>query len=225
MVGRIIRAARLDPAVYNELERDLSASGQALLVVILASLATGIGNGIRLSMGGYPGQAVAGLITGLIMAVIGFAVFVTLVYYVGTKLFGGSATPGEILRTLGFAYTPQMLGFFAFVPVLGGLAVFIGTIWYWIAGVIAVREALDFDTGKALMTIIVSAIAVVVALAIVGIILRSTGPRVGGSRICLLIRDGSASSSAWPCGRCRRDRDRCGPHRASAAAPLPAALP
>lgn len=175
MVERMIRAARLDPTVFNELEADLSASGQALLVVILASLATGIGNGIRLSTSGYPGQAVAGLIVGLIMALIAFAVFVTLVYFVGTRLFGGTATPGEILRTLGFAYTPQLLGFFAFIPILGGLAAFIGTVWSWVAGVIAIREALDFDTGKAILTIIVAAIVVVVVLAIVGIIFALLG--------------------------------------------------
>lgn len=175
MVERMIRAARLDPAIYNELEGDLSASGQALLVVILASLATGIGNGIRLSMRGYPGEAVAGVITGLITALIGFAVFVTLVYFVGTRLFGGTATPGEILRPLGFAYTPQLLGFFTFIPVLGGLAAFIGIIWGWVASVIAVREALDFDTGKAVLTIIVSAIAMVLAIAIVGIIFGLLG--------------------------------------------------
>ena len=180
MVERMIRAARLDPAVYNELERDLSANGQALLVVILASLATGIGNGIRLSVSGHPGQAVAGLIIGLIMALIGFAVFVTLVYFIGTRLFSGTATPGEILRTLGFAYTPQLLGFFTFIPVLGGLAVFIGTIWGWVASVIAVREALDFDTGKAVLTIIVSAIVMVVALAIVGILFGLLGLGLAG---------------------------------------------
>lgn len=175
MVERMIRAARLDPAVYNELEADLSANGQALLVVILASLASGIGNGIRLSVSGHPALAVGGLITGLITALIGFAVFVTLVYFVGTRGFGGTATPGEILRTLGFAYTPQLLGLFSFIPFLGGLAVFIGTIWGWVASVIAVREALDFDTTKAVLTIIVSAIVVVVVLAIVALIFGLLG--------------------------------------------------
>ncbi len=175
MVERMIRAARLEPAVYKELEADISASGQALLVVILASLATGIGNGIRLSVSGHPGQAVAGLIVGLIMALIGFAVIVTVVYLVGTRIFDGTATPGEILRTLGFAYTPQLLGFFTFVPILGGLATFIGTIWFWIAGFIAIREALDLDTAKAALTIIVSVVVVLVVLAIVAAIFAVIG--------------------------------------------------
>lgn len=189
MIERMIRAARLEPAVYNELERDLNASGQALLVVILVSLASGIGNALRVSSSYsppgssyYSGPSVVGLIGGVITAVIGFAVFVTAVYYVGTRLFGGTATPGEILRTLGFAYTPQLLGLFAFIPVLGGLAVFVGTIWSWVAGVIAIREALDFDTTKSILTVVVSAIAVIVVLAILGIVLGIFGLGLGVMR-------------------------------------------
>lgn len=175
MVERMIRAAQLDKNVFSELEQDLSASGQALLVVIIASLATGIGNGIRLTLSGHPGLALAGIITGVIMAVLGFAVYVTLVYIIGTRMFGGTATPGEVLRTLGFAYTPQVLGIFSFIPFLGGLVGFIGTIWSWVAGVIAVREALDVDTGKAILTIIIAAIVVLIVLAIVGIFFAAIG--------------------------------------------------
>lgn len=152
-IDRMIRAARLDPSLYEEVERDLNATTQALLVVMVVSFIAGLGGAIAVL--NRPGQAISLLVLGVVGAVVGWIIWSFVTYWIGTSLFQGTATPGELLRTLGFAYTPNVLGFFGFIPCIGGLIVLAGAIWTLIAGIVAVRQALDFDTGKAVITVII----------------------------------------------------------------------
>src|SRR4051812_21324565 len=96
IVQRAIRAAKLEPALYNEVEHDLTATPQAAIVVGVVALATVIGG---LGSGGFIGA----LIGGIVLAFVGWVIWAYATYYVGTQMFGGTATPGEMLRTLGFA--------------------------------------------------------------------------------------------------------------------------
>ncbi len=161
MIDRMIRAARLDPQLYEEVEHDQSATGQAPLVVALGAIAAGIG---ALSGG------VVGLIVGIILALVGWAVYAFIAYWVGTHIFKGpqtEATWGQLLRTLGFANSPKVLLVLVIIPVVGiivGLAVFV---WTLVATVIAIRQALDFDTGRAIATAVVSLLAQLVIYLVV----------------------------------------------------------
>src|SRR5215203_3070424 len=104
IVDRMVRAARLDSALYNEVEADTTATQQALLVVVIVSLCGGIGGAIRGAQAGVGAGIVGGLIGGIVLSLCtwGFGAFI--MYFVGTRLFKGTATWGELLRTLGFAY-------------------------------------------------------------------------------------------------------------------------
>jgi hypothetical protein len=134
-------------------EHDRSATGQAMLVVVLGAIAGGIG---ALSGG------IAGLVVGVIASLVGWAVYAFIAYWVGTNIFKGpqtEATWGQLLRTLGFANSPRVLMVLVIIPVVGiivGLAVFI---WMLFTTVIAIRQALDFDTGRAIGTAVVSLLA------------------------------------------------------------------
>ncbi|MCL5958832.1 MAG: YIP1 family protein, partial [Chloroflexi bacterium] len=154
-VDRMIRAARLDVDVYEELERDTSATWQALIVVVIVAIASGVGALLAGIVRGVPSIAVSGLIGGIIAAVIGWAIWSLVTYLVGTTLFGGTASYGELLRTIGFAYTPNALQILGFIPLIGALIVILAEIWALVAGVVAVRQALDFSTGKAILTVLI----------------------------------------------------------------------
>lgn len=158
IVNRMIRAAKLDINLYEEVEADTTANGQAFLAVVLVSLATGIGAGIAgLDILGGIGF-LWGLLGGLFASIIGWLAWSFFAYVIGTRLFKGpetSATWGELLRTIGFSNSPGMLRILSFIPVLGGIISFGASIWALIAGVIAVRQALDFSTGRAIATCIV----------------------------------------------------------------------
>jgi hypothetical protein len=175
LTDRMIRAARLDVALYNEVEADTSATSQALTVVVLTAVASGIGALLGGFMAGRPGAAIGSLVGAVAFELIGWAVWSYVMFFVGTRMFHGTATYGELLRTLGFAYSPGVLLIFRFIPVLGGIIGLVVALWRIVAGFIAIREALDLDTGNTIATIIVGIIAYVVVLAIVGIFLGAIG--------------------------------------------------
>ncbi|HYY89166.1 MAG TPA: Yip1 family protein [Chloroflexota bacterium] len=171
IVDRMIRAAKLQVPLYEEVEADLTATNQALLVVVIGSVASGIGTALSASMAGQGGNAVGALIGGVIFALIGWAVWSYVVYFVGTRFVGGTATYGELLRTLGFSESPSVLLVLSFIPVLGGILSFVVGIWLLVAGFIATRQALDLDNTKTLISIVLGFLALVIVLAILGTLL------------------------------------------------------
>lgn len=171
MIQRVVRAAILEPAVYEEAEANVNLNQEALAVVVLVSLANGVGLFLSGLLGGSVGAAIGGLVFGLVIGVLGYYIWAYVTYWVGTTLFQGTADVGELLRTLGYASGPRVLGLLTFIPCLGGLAGFLGGIWALVTGVVAVRQALDFDTGKAILTVIIGWIIVLVITVILGAVL------------------------------------------------------
>lgn len=143
LIDRMIGAALLKVDVYEEVEHDESATGQAAIAVGLVAIASGIASWT------YGGT---GIVVGVLAAYLSWAIFAGTTYFVGDKLFKGTASWGELLRTTGFAQSPGVLFVLGAIPILG-LIVFIPVvIWILIAVVIAIRQALDISTGKAVAT-------------------------------------------------------------------------
>jgi len=136
---RVIRAAKLDPGLYEEVEADTGAMGQAMGVVVLSSVAAGIGTIEQTGLGG--------IIMGTIAALIGWYVWAYITYLIGTKLLPEpqtSSNPGELLRTIGFSSSPGLIRIAGIIPGLAGAVFFIASLWMLAAMVIAVRQALDY---------------------------------------------------------------------------------
>jgi hypothetical protein len=167
VTDRMMRSAKLDSHVYEEVEHDQTATSQALTVVVIVAVATGIGQALAQVMARDSGAAVGGFIAGLITAVLGWIIWSGIAYFVGTRVFGGVATYGEMLRTIGFAQSPGVLNILGFVPILGGLINLAVGLWILAATVVAMRQALDLDTTKAVMTGILGFIVYVILTAIV----------------------------------------------------------
>ena len=149
IVNRMIRAARLEAAVYEEVEHDRDATRQAAIVVAGTSIAAGIGTSIGVGLGA--------LIVIPLLSIAGWAIYAWLTYFIGTRLLAGpetSADWGELARTLGFANAPRALLIFGVVPALAGILVVVVGVWTLITTVVAVRAALDFSTGRAIATAI-----------------------------------------------------------------------
>ena len=165
IVNRMIRAAKLDVSLYEEVEKDTTATNQALLVVVIASICAGIGQAIAGQLTSGVGGMVIGLVTGLVTALVGWLIWSFITYIIGTRVFKGpktEATYGQLLRCIGFSASPRVLGIFAFIPAFGAVIVLIAAIWSFVAMVIAVRQALDFSTGRAIATCIVGFIVLMV---------------------------------------------------------------
>jgi hypothetical protein len=156
-IERMKGAAFLHIDTYEEVEADQTATGQASGVVALVAVAQAIGGA---SAGG------SGILFGAISALLGWLLWAGITYLIGAKLFGGTATWGELLRTIGFAQTPGVLYVLGIIPVLGGIIRFGVAMWVLIAGIIAIRQALDVSTGKAILTAVLGWLVIVLPLAL-----------------------------------------------------------
>ena len=163
MIKRMMGAARLDPAIYEEVESDPSATKQALTVVILVALATGIGT---FGTGGP-----AGLVVGIVAGIGLWALWAWITYFVGTTILKTGETEanwGQWARTLGFAQSPGLLKVVGFIPVLGPWVFTIASIWQLVAMVIAIRQALDLtSTWRAVGVAMVGFIPYVLLISII----------------------------------------------------------
>ena len=147
LVERMIGVLKLDVATYESIEHDRDALTQALTVVAIAAAASGIG-GIR-------DNGLLGLVGGIISAIVGWILFSFVAYVVGTKLIPGEntvATPGELLRTIGFAQTPGVLAIFGLIGSFGSLIAFVGGIWGIVTAIVGLKVALEMSTGRAIAT-------------------------------------------------------------------------
>ncbi len=138
---RIIRAAKLDVNLYEEVEADKGALGQAMTVVVLSSIAAGIGSITRGGLGG--------IFIGTIAALIGWYLWAYLTYLIGTKLLPEPQTKadhGELLRTIGFSSSPGLIRVFGIIPGLGMIVFYAASMWMLVAMIIAVKQALDYKS-------------------------------------------------------------------------------
>jgi hypothetical protein len=143
--ARMIGAARLHAGTYEEVEADKTASGQAVAVVVIASVAAAIG------VGATDFRSILGM---LAVAILSWLIWVLLTLFIGTRLLPGSVTKadfGVVLRTTGFSASIGILRVLGAIPSIRGPVFTIVTIWMLVTFVIAIRQALDYSsTGRAI---------------------------------------------------------------------------
>jgi hypothetical protein len=154
MIDRIVRAIRLDWTVFGEIAKDRDALKEAAIIVAIVTFLSAVGTGIATkSLSSFVGAWLAGILVGW----IGWAI---ITYFVGTALFKGETDIPEMLRVLGYASAPNLLGLLSFIPCVGWIFPLVGGLLALVAGVIAIREAMDFDTSNAIVTVIIGWIIV-----------------------------------------------------------------
>ncbi len=166
-VNRIIRACNLDVSLYEEVEADKSATIQAALVVVLSSLAAGVG---AISLGA------SNFLMAPVLSLISWYIWAYLIYFIGAKLFpepNTKADHGQLLRTIGFSSAPGLIRIFGFTPELMSITFLGAGVWMLVAMVIAVRQALDYQStwraiGVVVIGFLVQAIILIMILRIFG---------------------------------------------------------
>ena len=167
MIGRMLGAALLRVDTYEEVERENSATLQALLVVVLATIASLVGA----LLGGDEVDVVSAVIVGLVRGVASWALWALATWIIGATICKTEHTEadwGQLARCTGFAQTPRILNVLAFVPVVGGLIVLVASIWSLAALVVGGRQALDYtSTCRAVIVILLALIPVAILNVIV----------------------------------------------------------
>ena len=151
LFDRIFRAIKIDVELYEEVERDKSATIQAGLVVVLSSMAAGVG---ALQLGA------SNFLLAPIFSLISWYVWAYIIYFVGVKLFPEKNTKsnhGELLRTIGFSSAPGLLRVFGVTPDLMAVTFIGSAFWMLACMVVGVRAALDYKSlWRALGVVIVA---------------------------------------------------------------------
>ena len=149
--NRIIRACKLDVNLYEEVEADKAATLQAAGVVVLSSLAAGVG---ALSLGE------SNFLMAPLLSLVSWYVWAYIIYFIGAKLFPEPTTKadhGELLRTIGFSSAPGLIRVFGFTPELMSITFIGAAIWMLIAMIVAVRQALDYQsTWRAVGVVVIA---------------------------------------------------------------------
>ena len=150
-VNRIIRACKLDVSLYEEVEADKSATLQAASVVVLSSLAAGVG---AISLGA------SNFLMAPLLSLVSWYIWAYLIYLIGAKLFPEPTTKsdhGELLRTIGFSSAPGLIRVFGVTPDLMTVTFIGSAFWMLACMVVAVKSALDYESlWKALGVVIVA---------------------------------------------------------------------
>jgi len=173
---RLRGALLLDPRTYRDVEQDTNANGQAALTVVLAALAAGIGAILGQDL-------LRNALGAAVSSIVEWVIFAFVAYFVGTSLFASartSVTPGQVLRTIGFAQAPKLILVLGFIPLLGWIAGIVAFFWFLLAAITALREAFEFDTGRAIGTGIVALIAIAIIDIILGVFLGLGSALFGG---------------------------------------------
>lgn len=150
MIDRIVRAIRLDWTVFGEIAQDREAMKEAAIIVAIVSFLSAVGSWI--ANASFASFIIAWLVA-ILVNWIGWAV---ITYFVGTALFKGETDIPEMMRVLGYANAPHLLGLFGFIHCVGWIFPVVGALLSLAAGVLAIREAMDFDTGNAIVTVVLS---------------------------------------------------------------------
>ena len=150
-INRILRAIKIDIDLYEEVEKDKSATIQAGIVVVLSSLAAGVG---ALQLGA------TNFLLAPILSLLSWYVWAYVIYFVGVQLFGGPSTKsnhGELLRTIGFSSAPGLIRVFGVTPDLMTVTFIGSAFWMLACMVVAVKSALDYESlWKALGVVIIA---------------------------------------------------------------------
>lgn len=173
---RLRGALMLDARTYRDVEQDTNANGQAALTVVLAALATGISAILSRDVV----QNVLGLV---LSSVLQWVVFSFVAYFVGASLFATSqtsVTPGQVLRTIGFAQAPKIFAVLGIIPLLGWIVGLVVFFWFLAAAILALREAFEFDTGRAIGTGLIALIGILIVDIVLGAVFGIGSALFGG---------------------------------------------
>ncbi len=162
MIDRILRAIKLDKSLYLEVANNKNLLSESVIIVLVTALFAGVGSFINAD------KPVAAFLSQTVNSILfGWLLWSVIAFFIGKVFFDGRSSVEEMLRTLGYATAPRLLSLLSFVPCIGWLIALAGGILSLIAGIIAIRESMEFSTEKALVTAIIGFILYLMANAAV----------------------------------------------------------
>ena len=149
--NRVLRSIKIDPDVYDEVQKDKTATLSAAIVVVISSLAAGIA---------AKQLGASSFIFAPILSLLSWFVWAYIVYFVGVKLFPDpktKTTHAALLRAIGFSSAPGIIRLLGFSPELMTVTFIGSAFWILACMVVAVKQTLNFKSlWKALGVVVIS---------------------------------------------------------------------
>ena len=146
LVSRMIRAAKLDSSLFEELVNDPSTYAQSVWVVAILAMATGYGMFSR--------AGVTAVNSCLVTTFFAWYFWAFSLYFVSTYLFRNSITKTDrktIIRVVAFASAPGALRLLGVIPQTSGILFIVTSVWISAASVVGIKIAFKIPhTGKAI---------------------------------------------------------------------------
>ena len=182
LMNRIMGAYMFRKEVYAEVEKDESFTSTAWMLVAVFAFLSQVGSQAgMLATRGVVGWIIAAVV-GTLFALLGFALSAFVISWVGKTFFQADVNFGEVVRVLGLASVWQLIGFLGILSIVSTSLVcilspllIVAAILSIAAWLIAVKEALDLDWTKTVITVIVGFVVNFIVLAIAGTILGLLG--------------------------------------------------
>ncbi len=165
MIERFFRALRLDSLFYREAAGDNSLDRESTLIVIIVALFASLG---ELSGGSGSWLAYLGSVANSIL--LGWLLWAVAAWFIGRNVLDGEGSLGGMLRGLGYASAPRLLGVFGGLPLIGWLFNLAAGILSLIAGIIAIREGMSVDTGKAIIIALLGSLFYIAVSVLIGVL-------------------------------------------------------
>ena len=182
---RIIGALELERPIFDEVRRDPSAMPQAAIIVAVSGFASGLGTylgdqnqSVTIDDRTYEvgGSVFIGIVAGglnIVVGLIGWVVLALIYRFVALRMLGSSETNitwQEVARPIGFGSAPSLFSLALVIPLLGGLASFVGGIWAFAAQIVALSETFSVSKWRAFGIIVLTALLFVAVIAVLGCI-------------------------------------------------------
>ncbi|MFC2029208.1 YIP1 family protein [Chloroflexota bacterium] len=166
LIQRILGAFTFRKGIYASVEKDTSFTTTAWIIVAVVAFLNQLGSQATSNVGNW----LIGAIVGTIFAILGFAVGALVINWVGRAVFKAEVTFHELVRTLGLAYVWQVIGVLGILASLAGCllapVMIAAVVLLIVAWLIAVREALDLDWVKSILTVVLGVLAMFVVMAL-----------------------------------------------------------
>lgn len=161
------RSARLDGAIFRALRDDTGANRQAVLVLALSGLSFGLGFAFSIRTD-LLGIALGGLI-GIGLGILTGFLWLSLTYLIVTRIFKGASDFWSLARPVFFASSPGLFFLLMLIPTwpISEIARVTGLIWIALSNVVAVKNAMGWDTQRSLVTFTIVAFILLVLYGLV----------------------------------------------------------
>ena len=164
LVNRIIGTFTFRKGVYAEVEKDPSFTTTAWILVAVVAFLNRLDSFIDSS--DWLILTILGVIVTTVFAVLGFALGILVINWVGRAIFKANVSFDELVRTMGLAYVWQVIGILGILAALSEVlsfvlvpVQFIAWILMIVAWFMAAKEALDLEWLPTIVTVLLGGLA------------------------------------------------------------------